>query len=213
MKKITLIVLFLLSAFGYSQTEVGGVVTYYFNKYQGNKPDLGATVVLIDSAKVKGFDYKLYENFHYGSFYSNMYMLAQERYDKYSKSFKATEGKKKHAVENETFKKGMDDATKDMLGYKNQMVLYNFDSNEKSAKICVDLYMQLTQLSEDLPSKTVDANGNYKLSIVPGTYYVYIKSKNRTSVKNIAENSGKIYIKKVKIIENQSKDVSYNFEL
>ena len=47
MKKI--IFTFLLCAFSllsYSQTTVSGVITYYFNQYQGNKPDLGASVTL-----------------------------------------------------------------------------------------------------------------------------------------------------------------------
>ncbi len=54
MKKI--IFTFLLCAFSflsYSQTTVSGVITYYFNQYQGNKPDLGASVTLIDSAICK----------------------------------------------------------------------------------------------------------------------------------------------------------------
>ena len=69
MKKI--IFTFLLCAFSllsYSQTTVSGVITYYFNQYQGNKPDLGASVTLIDSATVKNFDYKLYEKFYWNKY-------------------------------------------------------------------------------------------------------------------------------------------------
>ena len=76
MKKIIFsILLFGITLFGFSQTTVSGIVTYYFNEYQGNKPDIGASVTLIDSAEVKNFDYKLYENYHYGKFYQSIYLL------------------------------------------------------------------------------------------------------------------------------------------
>lgn len=34
-------------------SKIHGVVTYYFNEYQGDKPDIGAKVYVIDSAKCK----------------------------------------------------------------------------------------------------------------------------------------------------------------
>lgn len=213
MKKIIFtILLFNFSFYGFSQTTISGVVTYYFNEYQGNKPDIGASVILIDSANVKNFDYKLYENYHYGKFYQKMYFLTFERYEKYSAAYKKTEGKKKLAVDNEKFRKGMEDAQKDMDRTLEQMKLYQFETIEKSAKISVDLYMQLSNLGDDLPKKTVDSNGNYSINTKPGVYYVFIKSKNRTSI-DVTEMDGKIYIKKYKIIENENKDASYNFEL
>jgi len=214
MKKIIFtFILFTFSLLNYSQTTVSGVVTYYFNQYQGNKPDLGASVILIDSAKVKNFDYKLYEKFYYGKFYQKMYFSALERYEKYSAVYKKTEGKKKMAEQNETFKKGMEDAQKDMERHTKELVKYESETPEKAAKISTDLYMQLLKLDDDLPKKTVDANGNYSLNAKPGVYYVLIKSKNRTSSYDILESDGKIYIKKIKISENETKDVSYNFEL
>ena len=214
MKKIIFtLLLFIISIIGYSQTTVSGVVTYYFNEYQGNKADIGASVTLIDSLKVKNFDYKLYENYHYGKFYQNMYLKSQERYEKYLAGFKKTEGKKKYAVDNETFKKGMEDAQKDMDGHMKQIILYKSETPEKFAKISTDLYMQLLKLDDDLPKKTVDGNGNYSINIKPGTYYALIKSKNRANSLSIVENDGKIYIKKIKIAENDNKDVSKNFEL
>lgn len=214
MKKIIFSLLLLnISVFGFSQTTVSGVVTYYFNQYQGNKTDIGATVILIDSATVKNFDYKLYENYHYGKSYQNMYFQSQVRYDKYLEVFKKTEGKKKYAEDNEKFRKGMEDAKKDMERHMEQMVLYKSETPEKSAKISTDLYMQLLKLDDDLPKKTVDGNGNYTMNVKPGIYYVFIRSKNRTSSLNIVESSGKIYIKKIKIAENENKDVSTNFEL
>lgn len=214
MKKNTIsFLLFIISILGYSQTTVSGVVTYYFNQSQGNKADIGASVILIDSLKVKNFDYKLYENYNYGKFYQNMYFQSQERYDKYLMAFKKTEGKKKYAEDNETFKKGMEDAQKDMDRDMKQVILYQSETPEKFAKLSTDLYMQLLKLNDDLPKKTVDGNGNYSINVKPGTYYVYIKSKNRTNNLSVLENDGKIYIKKIKLSENENKDVSKNFEV
>jgi len=213
MKKIIFsILLFGITLFGFSQTTVSGIVTYYFNEYQGNKPDIGASVTLIDSAEVKNFDYKLYENYHYGKFYQSIYFSSQARYEKYFEAFKKTEGKKNDAEDSETFRKGMEDAKKDMDRQMEQIVLYKSDSPEKAAKITTDLYMQLLKLDDNLPKKTVDGNGNYSLNVKPGVYYVLIKSKNRTSSYDILEGDGKIYIKKIKISENENKDVSFNFE-
>ena len=212
-KNIFSLLVFITSILGYSQTTVSGVVTYYFNQYQGNKADIGASVILIDSSTVKNFDYKLYENYNYGKFYQNMYFKAQERYEKYSVAFKKTEGKKKYTEDNETFKKGMEDAQKDMDNHMKQIILYESETPEKFAKISTDLYMQLLKLDDNLPKKTVDGNGNYMINTKPGTYYVFIKSKNRTNSLSVLENDGKIYIKKIKIVENDNKDVSKNFEL
>ncbi|WP_029272272.1 hypothetical protein [Flavobacterium sp. KJJ] len=212
-KTIFSLLLFIISILGYSQTTVRGVITYYFNQYQGNKADIGASVILIDSLTVKNFDYKLYENYNYGKFYQNMYFQAQERYDKYLVAFKKTEGKKKYAQDNETFKKGMEDAQRDMSSHMEQIILYKSETPEKFAKISTDLYMQLLKLDDNLPKKTVDGNGNYVINTKPGIYYVFIKSKNRTNNLSVVENDGKIYIKKIKIAENDNKDVSKNFDL
>lgn len=170
--------------------------------------------ILIDSAKVANFDYKLYENFHFGQFYEKMYFGTMKRYEKYSLALEKTRKGKKHDKDRdrETFKRGMEDAEKDMERHKKEMGKWEYDTSEKSSKAGVDLYMQLLKLDEDLPKKTVDSNGNYSMNIDAGIYYVYIKSKNRTDL-IMPETDGKVYIKKVKISENSDKDVSYNFEL
>jgi hypothetical protein len=61
--------------------------------------------------------------------------------------------------------------------------------------------------------RTVDAKGNYTIITAPGTYYVYIKSKNRTSTSGLAESTGKIYFTRLTLRNGQTKDVSYNFTL
>ncbi len=204
--------LFGITLSGFPQAKISGVVTYYFNEYQGNKADIGASVILIDSSSVTNFDYNLYEKFHYGEFYQKMYFETMELYESYSSALEKTKKGKKYDEDRETFKRGMEGTAKDMKRHKAEMEKYGYDTPEKSAKIAVDLYMQLLKLDEDLPKKTVDSNGNYSINIEPGVYYVYIKSKNRPGL-TMPELGGKIYIKKVKISENSDKDVSYNFDL
>ena len=57
MKKIlpilTLFLVFHLATIAFPK--IYGVITYYFNQYQGDKPDIGAHITVIDSAK---FDMK-----------------------------------------------------------------------------------------------------------------------------------------------------------
>lgn len=214
MKKILLTIIFLnISFFGFSQTTISGVVTYFSNEYKENKPDIGTSVTIIDSTTNKNFDYNLYQDYFYGKSYQNIYFNVQLRYEKYLSAFKKTEGKKKYLEDNETFKKGMEDAKKDMDNTQKQLVLYNSETPEKAAKNSSDLYIQLLKLSDNLPKKTIDAIGQYSINVKPGTYYVYIKSKNRKDKLDILELDGKVYIKKIKIAENENKDVSKNFEL
>lgn len=213
MKNSILILLFLISSItGFSQTKISGVITYYFNEYQGNKPDIGASVILIDSSKATNFNYKIYENFHYGKAYQKLYFSALERYENYTSILAKLKKGKKYDADREKMNVGIADAQKDMDKYAKEMARYEFDSAEKSAKTGVDLALQLLKLDEDLPKKTVDSNGNYSMNIKPGVYYVYIKSKNRTSLL-MPESDGNVYIKKVRIAENTDKDVSHNFEL
>jgi len=66
------------------------------------------------------------------------------------------------------------------------------------------------KLNNDFPVKSIDNLGGYNFIVKKGTYYVYVKSNNR-KFNNIIENNGQIYIKKIRILENDIKDVSYNF--
>jgi len=213
MKKNIFTLLFVSLTFtGYSQTKISGVITYYFNEYKGYKPDVGASVILIDSLTIRDFNYKLYEKFYYGKSYQDLYFGAMELYDKFSSSLKKMKKGKKYDKDRKIIKWAMKQAQESMERNKKQLVKYEYDTPQKYLKIGVDLYIQLLKLDEDLPKKTVDNNGNYSMNINPGVYYVYIKSKNRTGLL-IPETDGKIYIKKIKILENSDKDISYNFEL
>lgn len=54
---LTVLIVSSFSFHGYSQKgKIKGVVTYFFNEYQGNKPDLGAEVYVVDSARCGKYD-------------------------------------------------------------------------------------------------------------------------------------------------------------
>ena len=79
MKKSTItLLLFGIILFGFSyktlaQSKVKGTLTYFFNKYQGNKPDTGAKIYVVDSSKALDFDYKIYYTFNTASIFRHIY--------------------------------------------------------------------------------------------------------------------------------------------
>lgn len=189
---------------------IKGVVTYYFNKYQGDKPDLGATVVVVDSAQVKNFDYQLWKNYHFASSYRNIYEMTKTRYDNCSFLYKKSKGSEK-----EKYKADMENAQQDLDKYSKELEKYNAETDEKFKNIDKELFPTLFQFQngkEPFIETTIDNNGNYSINVPAGVYYVYIKSKNRKGY-TITDVSGKTYIDKVKVAKNQNKNVSHNFTL
>ena len=57
MRSLILLLLISITTTSFAQKEkIKGVVSYYFNEYQGDKPDLGATVYAVDSSKCLNFN-------------------------------------------------------------------------------------------------------------------------------------------------------------
>lgn len=52
-----------------------GVVTYYFNKNYGDKPDVGAEVYIAVSTKIPDFNLAVVDSFYYASIYKNIYLV------------------------------------------------------------------------------------------------------------------------------------------
>jgi hypothetical protein len=65
---------------------------------------------------------------------------------------------------------------------------------------------------DNVISRTISANGDYSIKVEPGTYYIFINSKNRKGL-TISESMGQIYCKKIVIEENEIRDISHNFEV
>jgi len=210
MRKILFTTFMLFGYFSFAQTSIGGVITYYFNEYQGNKPDLGAKVYLVDSLKVKDFNVELFNKFTLAENCRGSLPKYNQLIEIYLEEVKRTNGKKKFVDENLKKKKNLENCENS----KNEILIFlkenDIETNEKFDNLTKNLYNEILKLNNDFPVKSIDNLGGYNFIVKKGTYYVYVKSNNR-KFNNIIENNGQIYIKKIRILENDIKDVSYNF--
>lgn len=69
---LTLMIICALPFIGFSQKgKIKGVITYFFNNYQGDKPDLGAEVYVVDSAKCPKYNSDISFQFELASIKGN----------------------------------------------------------------------------------------------------------------------------------------------
>ena len=215
MKK-SLLVLFLLSSFCvYSQdSTISGVVTYFFNKYQGDKPDIGAKVYVIDSIGNNDFDYESINQLRLGKTYISLYNSYSNLSLQNEQLLKLYGNKKKNADLIKSANEKSDDYKKEMDKFHAEMIKYNVETDEKLKELDkkVSNSYRKTIHKEDLISRSINANGDYSIPVNAGTYYVFIVSKNRTG-SGMSEVMGKIFCEKVKIKSGQTKDISCNFNV
>lgn len=201
--------LFLLS----QNPTVSGVVTYFYNDYQGNKPDVGARVYLIDTSIVTGFNASTIDTFRLVN--STLYMLnnIEYSYNNYVALCKQYEGKKRYKDLYAEYSQKVEFFKEQKEAMRFSLSTLKCASDEDFKSLDKRVWEILNLVTEDNSKmRTVDGSGNYSITVKPGTYFVYIKSKNRTAI-NFSEVMGKIYCKKVKVSEGDVKDVSYNFDL
>lgn len=160
---------------------IKGVVTYYFNKNYGFKPDIGANVYIINSKDLGYIDTLSIINFIRAKLLRTTISLllksgreAKLDFDELSKINAETEDKFK-ALDNKT----------------NDAVL-SIQNNEKTINL------------------SVDGNGTFSKSLKPGDYSVLIISKNRTDI-NRTELLGKIDFKNIRVIKNAEEVVNAEF--
>lgn len=165
--------------------KIYGVITYFFNKNYGDKPDVGAKVFIVDSSKVKDFDISLLDTFHYGNSYRQMYLFYKSI--KMKVPIELMIQVRKYNVENKN--------SFDSLDYRAFQSIIEKIENSKYVKEIV-----------------IDGVGNYSLNVLPGTYYVCFKSNNRKS-SNVTESDGKVRCFKAIVKDGDDTNVSYNFEL
>lgn len=165
--------------------KINGVITYYFNKNYGDKPDVGAEIFIVDSSMVKGFDIKLLDTFYYGNSYRRMYLYYKSM--KIDVPIDIMNEVKKYNVENKS----------------------SFDSLDHRVLISI---LGKIEISKYVKKIVVDGSGNYSLNVLPGTYYVCINSNNRKGF-NLTEASGKVRCFKVFVKNGEDTNVSYNFDI
>lgn len=163
------------------QGSIFGVVTYYFNKNFGDKPDVGAEVYIADSTEIPDFSLATVDSFYFASFYNNIYL-----------EYKSM-GK-------------VPDNIMELVKKFNLEDKLAFDSLDKRA--ATNIFK--IKYAKDVKKTVVDGIGNYSVKLKPGTYYVYIKSNNRNGV-SITEISGKFVCKKVIVKEGEDTNMSCNF--
>lgn len=186
--KLFAIAALLLSATCMAQNKpsatIRGVVTYFFNKYQGDKPDIGAEVFALDSLVAKNFDESVVDSFSSANFYRGL----KESYN------------------------SMGVAVPDNV--TTQLKKYKGDDDEYFRGLDGRNYYQYISIkaSDQVYQATIDATGGYSIDVKPGTYYLFIKSNNRTNM-TISEYKGKMYFKKVRIKNQQSMNISHKFDI
>ena len=186
-----LIQLFMLTPFAvFSQAKVSGTVTYSHN--QVNKPDMGADIFIIDSAaNSTATDYKV-----------NVPAV-----DSFVKAYKWHS----HLIEMEALMNNLPKRKRteiEISPSSKRAGIYDITSFDK---IDDAAYMPVTYFTFSKMKTKADGVGNYSIKLKPGTYYVLIRSANRTGL-GMTSIDGMIYLKKV-ILSEDDENISHNFEL
>lgn len=197
MKRLTFICAICLFSFvGISQnSQISGVVSYFYNDDQGDKPDIGATVYLLNSLKVLDLNYETYDSLSHSCISLNKARAYGKISDEYGLKGNS-KWKEYEKMANEAYESGKQFGVKRI-----NEIDKNFNSMLNKSNI--------TQF----PNRNVDGAGNYSFLNVPnGVYYVCIISKGRKG--NLLSNAeGKIYLKKVAVKENETINVNCNFDI
>lgn len=166
---------------------ITGVVTYYYNSTYGDKPDIGAEILIIDVNDAKDFKYLTVDSFTYSSTYKALY-------DSYAK-----EGKPKIP----------DNISKEVKRY-GVNTNEGFDALDKRAKNELDK-IQFKNIIY-CTKLTVDGNGNFSANVPAGSYYVYIKSNNRKR-NSLTEVMGKVSCQKITVRSDETSNVNVKFDI
>ena len=214
MKKVTfLVVAILLYAFSFAQNaSLKGVVTYYFNKYQGDKPDVGAKVFAVDSASYVE-NSKVLDSFRTASTYQSIYESSLYVAKSYKDLAAMIKGKKKQA---DTYADYMNKYTEALAdAEKSKLKLMSINAFEKKDFNALDtraLIALLTAQTESNQNTTVDGVGNYSLSLPPNVYYIIVISNSRKR-STVSEIGGSFAVKKVDLKNKTQAEFSKKFDL
>jgi hypothetical protein len=161
---------------------ISGVITYFFNNNYGDKPDVGATIYILDTAKFDTLNPELIMQYHYAYFYHNI-----------AASYSSRRKPIPDDVQKSLEKFGADTEEK-------------FQQLEKTA---VNTFIKIT-MSKNVIKLTADGNGYYSKKLKPTKYLVLIQSKHRQSM-NVMEIEGVIDYNVITLTPGEEKNLSYNF--
>lgn len=157
MKKI--ILLLLLSPFQSHSQKISGVVTYYFNQYQGDKPDIGAKVLIVDSLNIDTTLIHKIEMLQLANVYRNTDSGKHAKIKRFSQQQVST-------------------ISEFPLLWP---LISNDDYFEKLNDTLMRKYVDL-QHTRDAITCEVDGSGNYSMSVKPGSYYIFFESNGRKNI-------------------------------
>jgi len=215
MKKLLFVLSLLIASVSFAQTSsIGGVVTYFFNDYQGDKPDIGAKVYIINKEFAPDFKINLAYNFSRGKTYRNLYATYLNWYLEKNEAAKKYEGKKRHKEKYDKLMRVADEYKSKADELYSTLVDIGVETKEKFDALNDSLFkpLVLIRYNENTSVKTIGSTGEFSINVLAGTYYVYIVSNNRKTM-NTNEINGNIHVEEITVKENQSKDVSYNFDI
>ena len=143
--------------------EVSGVVTFFYNKFLGNRPDVGATVKLI---KVEDLDSTKFNHTVY-SYYKWKRSAAAAYWEFYNKYGQAEADRS--------------------IGRIYDFEKANWDNYDAICDTLGAVQLQLALIFDETDNKyryetIVDATGSFKITVPYGEYYAYIKSENRKGI-------------------------------
>jgi len=225
MKKMLFVLgLFISCGVSAQHGTVKGVVTYFYNEYQGDKADIGANVLAIDSTQFQDFDYEMIKRYKEGVFYRNLYFSYMEiiAQDEMLIEIFGKKKKDKEKLEKQLIMKKDNELRRD--SYYEKMVKCGVETQEKYKELDSNVFSNIMEtrnkkvngevvINHDIPKETINATGSYSMDLAPGVYYILITSKNRRISHSMSENMGKIYLTKVIIEEGKTIDISHNFNL
>jgi len=197
MKRILFISMIALMAISCKQEPgtVTGVVSFFFNKYQGYKPDIGAKVyvTLEDCNKINDYLHA----------YEAKTTIELDKY--YLEEFKSyREKENKQTIDD--LKKTISTELKVLNSYAKDTT--TFEQNEEKAYNI----LSIITTNKNTYKTTVDGVGNFTLDVPPGKYNVLIISVGRTKV-SLLEASGQIIIKSIEVKSKEKTNIDVKFEV
>jgi hypothetical protein len=208
-----------------AQNEVSGTVTYFLNFTQGDKPDVGAKVFLVDSISFNNVEgskeLEQWSNVSYANGFKvsaikDIYEIKENReyrklkYQKDKLDRKDKKGKKydKIITELKPFTDDIKYSNKWIKHYDDFLENFNISNYEdlvKHNKIASNAFTELEYYMDSVESRTVDGSGRYSFKTVDdGIYYVVLISNGRDESAPIVE--------KV-IVKGKQVDVSLKFDM
>lgn len=167
--------------------KISGVVTYFFNDNYGDKPDIGAKVIIANAENLPDFNYNIVEGFLHGKLYRSLYNSYVARGDK----------------------KGLE-------SIMDQVRLYQVETQEKFNSLDNRAADELSKIKFKNAvyniNLVVDGNGTVSTSVPQRKYFVYVISNNRTG-DNVCEMMGKIYFTTITVKAGETANFAAKFDL